>query len=190
MTNTSATGGLLVPASTPNPSQDLNLDALFQVAISGITGLAGSLVRPRWQVNPPKSPEASVDWCAIGVVSETPDSSPSIVHQGSLVGQVGEIGKDNLQRHGDIDILVSCYGPNAGKYIGLIKDGFTVPQNMETLKASGIGFVDNGVIRVVPELYNQQWIRRCDILLRFRRQTKREYPVLNILSATPEYKTE
>jgi len=61
---------------------------------------------------------------------------------------------------------------------------------LEGLKASGIGFIDSGPIRTVPELYNQQWIRRFDLALTFRRKVSRTYPILNIISADPIYTTD
>ena len=190
MANTSATGGLLVPGAESPPLTDDALDALFQVAVSGITGLSGSLVRPRWQPIPPKHPEPSVDWCAIGITDITPDDGPSIQHVGSLVGQVGEVGRDDYRRHETITLLCTFHGPLAMRYAAKLRDGIGIPQNLEGLKASGIGFIDSGPIRTVPELYNQQWIRRFDLALTFRRKVSRTYPILNIISADPIYTTD
>ena len=38
-------------------------------------------------------------------------------------------------------------------------------------------------VRAVPELVNQQWVRRQDLPITLRRIVRRTYPVLNILSA-------
>jgi hypothetical protein len=116
MANTSATGGLLAPVAEVPPLTDDALDALFQVAVSGITGISGALVRPRWQPTPPKHPEPSVDWCAIGITDITPDDGPSIQHFGALVGQVGETGGDDYQRHEYILISLNSHC-NSGIHI-------------------------------------------------------------------------
>jgi len=176
MANSSATGGLIAPVAETPPLTDDALDALFQVAVAGITGLSGTMVRPRWQPVPPKQPEPSVDWCAIGITDITPDEGPSIQHVGSLVGQVGEVGRDDFKRHETITLLCTFHGPLGMRYAAKLRDG--------------IGFVESGPIRTVPELYNQQWIRRFDLVLIFRRKVSRTYPILNILSADPVNTTD
>ena len=61
MTNTSATGGFLSPLSTPAPLEDQALADFFQQYVAGITGIAGNLVRPRWQAEPPNIPQVASD---------------------------------------------------------------------------------------------------------------------------------
>lgn len=184
MANTSATGGYLPPDGTLLPAEDDDLDAIFQKAIAGITGLPGSMVRPRWQPVPPKQPEPSVNWCALGVTVQTPDAGPYIEHIAD-----GD-GKDRSNRHEDIEVLASFYGPAAQEYASRLRDGFGIPQNNEEINAAGVFFVDSGPIRPAPELVNQQWIRRRDIALTFRRKVSREYAVLNVQSATVTTTTE
>jgi hypothetical protein len=43
--------------------------------------------------------------------------------------------------------------------------------------------VGTGEIRAAPDLINEQWVRRYDMQLTFRRKITRTYPVLNILTA-------
>ena len=107
MANTSATGGYLSPDVVSPPLEGDDLDDEFQEAVVGITGLAGSLVRPRWQPGNPKQPEPTVDWCAIGITTQTPDATPHIQHSGA-----GN-GKDTLKRHELINVLCTFYGPNS-----------------------------------------------------------------------------
>lgn len=177
MANDSSTGGYLPPADAPAPAEDADLDALFQSVVSNITGLPGSLVRPRWQPNPPKQPEPSVNWCAIGVIVTKPDAGPAITHLKD--GQ----GSDRLERHEGIDLLATFYGPHARSLASRLRDGISIPQNMEVLKAADIGLVEVGEIRSIPELVNQQWVRRQDMGLRFRRKVTRIYPIRNVLAA-------
>ncbi|WP_315384766.1 LIC_12616 family protein [Microvirgula aerodenitrificans] len=177
MSNTSATGGYLTPASPVAPEWDKSLDVLVQSAIVGITGLPGSLVRPRWQAPMPKQPEPSTDWCSIGVPIVEPDANGAMVHVGV------EDEHDVYSRHEGITLLCTFYGPNGQSFAALLRDGIAVPQNMEALKRQRIGLVSTSEIRSVPEFVNQQWVRRYDIELRLRRKVIRRYPILNILSA-------
>lgn len=177
MANTSATGGYLSPAASPAPSEDAALEDIFQSAIVGVTSIDGKLVRPRWQPKPPKQPSADTDWIAFGVIRQTPDASPYIEHNG------GGDGKDTMKRHEDIELAITCYGPNGSKYATILRDSFWLPQNNEGLNAHSISFVDGHEMRPFPELVNQQWIRRHDITLRFRREVVRDYAILNIEAA-------
>lgn len=176
MANTSATGGYLTPTST-TPLEDSDLDAVFQEALAGVSGIAGQYVRPRWQEVVPKQPEPGVNWCAFGVMSQDKDDYAAITHDSTGSGQ------DVMRRHEDITVLATFYGPNCKRYAMTLLDGLYIPQNIEALKGYGISFVEAGDVRMVPELVNQQWIRRADIRMRFRRQVTRTYAVLNILSA-------
>jgi hypothetical protein len=176
MPNTSATGGYLLPDGVlSTPDEDDVLDAAFQKAIAGITGLAGPMVRPRWQTVVPTQPEPTVNWCAFGVMSQAVQDGPYIQHNSS--------GSDTLSRHEDISILCTFYGPSCHRFAMVLRDGLHIPQNVYALRAGGVSFIDAGLIRTLPEFVNQQWIRRADIPVRFRRQVSRTYSVLNILAA-------
>lgn len=175
--NDSSTGGYLSPAVASPPLEDDALTAIFQQMIVGITALPGNMVRPRWQPNPPKQPEPTVNWCALGIAVQTPDDGPAIVHNGS------SNGSDTYIRHEQIDVLASFYGPNAMQNAQLLSDGLAIPQNLEQLKANDMNSVDTGQIRAAPDLINEQWVRRYDIQLTFRRKITRTYSILNILAA-------
>jgi hypothetical protein len=182
--NDSSTGGYLSPAVASPPLEDDALTAIFQQMIVGITALPGNMVRPRWQPNPPKQPEPTVNWCALGIAVQTPDDGPAIVHDGS-----GN-GSDTYIRHEQIDVLASFYGPSAMQNAQLLSDGLAIPQNLEQLKANDMNSVDTGVIRAAPDLINEQWVRRYDIQLTFRRKITRTYAVLNILTAQGTVQTD
>lgn len=180
MGNTSATGGYLQPVYETPPDTDNALDAIFQRAVVGITGLEGKYVRPRWQGVTPVVPERSVDWCSMSVELIRQDDSPYIEHKSP------DEGADEYVRHEDIVFLSTFYGENAMRYATKLKDGLTIPQNLETLKTDGIAFIDSEPLRSVPELFNQQWIKRYDLRCRFRRKVTRVYPILNLLAVEVE----
>lgn len=206
--NDSSTGGYLTPSVASPPLEDAELDALIQQMVVGITGLPGNMVRPRWQPVVPKQPEPSVNWCAIGVTTQDSDAGPAIVHQADFVGNVvladgtqvaessgpvgyGDInGRDTYIRHQDIEVLASFYGPNGKRYAQQLSDGLAIPQNREQLGVNDMAFVDAGAIRAVPEMVNQQWIRRYDMTVRLRRKITRTYAVLNLLSADVQTTTD
>lgn len=173
MSNTSATGGYLIPSITSPPLEDDALDLVFQKLVVGITGLVGNLVRPRWQTIEPKQPEPNINWCSFGVVDVTPDDNASVEHDGDK--QV-----DNLARHETIEMLFSFYGPNRNYYAQLLRDGLAIAQNREQLQINLMAFIYSATMRIVPELVNQQWVKRSDLPIIFRRKIERVYDILNI----------
>jgi hypothetical protein len=185
MANDSSTGGYLAPAA-PLPLDDASLDDALQALVVGITGLDGTLVRPRWQPVVPRQPDPGVTWCAIGVTSEKPDANAAIVHDGSAAG--GQ-GVDTLYRHPVIEVLASFYGPSASAAAGALRDGLQIGQNREAMRAQGLAFIDSGDVTAAPDLVNQQWVRRQDLSLRLRRLVTRVYPVLNLTSAPTQIET-
>ncbi len=175
MANDSSTGGILLPAPPP-PLDDATLDAVFQGLVTSITGLAGNLVVPRWQPIVPKQPAASVNWCAIGVMSATVDDSPSLTYD--------PINNCVIYlRSESIEVDATFYGPNSKQYAAQFRDGLAVNQNMDGLLAYSMRFTRVGTIRSAPEFDNQTWVKRQDIEATFARRVSRTYPILSYLSA-------
>jgi hypothetical protein len=161
--------------------EDAALDAALQAAAVGMTGLDGTLVRPLWQNPPPKQPDPTVNWCAIGVLGFTPDAGPYITH---IAGPLITDPSADLEiRHEEFEVLTAFYGPNARAYSTILRDGLGVTQNLEPLKSQGLFYVEALPQRIVPELLNKQWVRRVDMVLRFRRMVARAYGINNILAA-------
>ncbi len=183
MANTSATGGYLAPTA-PVPPEDDALDNLLQELVAGVSGLSGSLVRPRWQPTVPKQPEPTVNWCALGITVQTNDAGPAIQHDPAGDGQ------DEYQRHQDIELLCTFYGPAAKGYAQRLADGLAIPQNREQLGINDMAFVSAGEIRAAPDFVSQQWARRYDLTVLLRRKISRTYAVLNLLSAQVSTETD
>lgn len=162
--NTSATGGFLTPTDAAGPPAGNDLDDILQALFVGLTGLDGSLVRPRWQAVAPKQPAPDVNWCAVGVTSLASDAYPATTG-GAFV------------RHQDIEVLASFYGPMGMTYAMQAQDDIVIPQNLEFLQSYLMTYSNTDTIRQAPELVNQQWIKRYDLTLHFRRQVKRTYAV-------------
>lgn len=175
--NDSSTGGYLAPSASPAPLEGQALNRFLQQVFVGITGLTGTLARPRWQAEPPDIPAFGTDWMAFGIVRRRGDAFSSTVHN-----PTGN-GNDSVYRQEIIEILCTFYGPDADNYASILREGLFVAQNREVLQLNAFGLVEVGEAIAVPDLIKDRWTYRVDISVRLRRSILRTYPVLNILSA-------
>lgn len=165
----------LRPNFTDEPPLGLTLEQFIQTVLVGMTGIDGTLVRAKWQPEPPKQPDIMVNWLAFAISTTTPDAN-------GFLG-VTKTGRVQYQRHETLDISCSIYGPNAYDTMRLIRDGFQVPQNFDNLRVANMGFVEVGQGIHMPELINERWFNRFEVSVVLRRETQRFYPVLTFLSA-------
>lgn len=183
--NTSASGGYLRPAAMPAPLQGAALNTFFQELVVGVTGLAGELVRPAWQAEPPNIPPAAVAWAAIRITMIPGDTFPAVIHR--------DDGSDELQRHEQINILASFYDLGtdglADAYARMLRDGLAIPQNREVLTRAGMGLNSVGTLVAVPVLLKERWLYRVDLPFIVAREDKRVYPVENVASMHGELVT-
>lgn len=188
MPNTSATGGILLPENAPKPLEGKELLRFFQQWVVGITGLSGTMVRPRWQTEPANIPDSGQAWAAIGIVTRPSDTFAVEEHDGD-----GE-GKNILRRHEEIHLLCSFYDTGslglADSYAAQLRDGVSIAQNREILTLNGMGLVSTTELVTAPVLIKTRWQNRVDLTVIVRREIVREYPVLNILSAEGELHTD
>ena len=159
-----------------------------------MTGLPGSMVRPRWQPTVPKYMESSVNWCAIGIVSETPEYSAYTRHwrgEPSNPNDPAGQGYDEQRRHEVLEVMASFYGPNSRGNANEFRAGIAVEQNRESFFLQNMNFVSTDCkITNTSELINEKWFRRVDLTFYVRREIDRTYPVLNILSAPITIETD
>jgi hypothetical protein len=158
------------------------LENFLQQVIAGIAGIEETLVRPRWQAQPPNYPipKLDTDWAAVGIVRQRMSGYAAIIH---YCDNPDGDGHDELQRHEEIQYLVSFYGPHCDWYANNLTDGLNIHQNLSRLKRAGLGLVNNGDITRIPELIKNEWVDRVDKQLSFNRIIVRDYPVLNLLEA-------
>lgn len=176
MPNTSASGGYLTPTS-PHPTGDLDFARVLNNLVAGITGLPGSLVRPRWQEVPAPIPAITVDWAAVGVVDISPEAGGTYDRHFDV--------HTNQRREEELTVLTSFYGPNAEKNARTLRDGLEVAQNWEQAKATAdLNFIEARPIRSMPEQVNDRWYRRSDMEIRLRRHISRDYGILSIAEAS------
>ena len=156
-----------VQPTTEYAAEDDALIAVFQEAVAGITGLHPDLVRPLWQPQAPTQPEASVDWCGIGIVAYTPVDYPQYYQQ-----DITNALQARLER---IDVRTMFFGPNSSENASKLRDGLYLSANYDMLAAQGIKLRSADEIRHVPELINSQYISRSDVPLSFMRMVNRTY---------------
>lgn len=182
MNNTSASGGYISPSGVP--AEDDALLDIIVAAVVGITGMDGTLVRPKWQTKPPAQPSIDTDWCAVGLAQDDVEAgNPYIVHDPNGAGGTGQ---DTVSRTEKFRVLASFYGPNSAGNAKLLRDGLGIPQNLETLQENSIDFISAGTIQTVPESINMQWCMRRDLLVVLTRRKTLTYAVETIASADIE----
>lgn len=172
MTTDSTAVGFL--ASSAANTYDDELEDQLQETIVGITGIAGSLVRPRWQPEPSQLPSFTSDWVAFGITSYQRDTF-AYTNQAS--------SSTTVERDEVLTVMHSFYGPNCDSMCSRFSDGLQVPQNRDALMAVGIAVVEVRDPNHLPALLKEKWVRRTDVQIIYRRRTSRTYPVLSLLSA-------
>ncbi len=69
-------------------------------------------------------------------------------------------------------MLFCFYGPGGSGMATRFRDGMFVDQNADTLRRiSGLSLVSADDIRNLPELINNQWVRRYDLAVTLSRKT-------------------
>ena len=175
----SATGGYLRPVV--NSVNDNALADILQAFIVGVTGLPGAYVRPMWQPNPPVIPTNGTDWCAFNIGNI----------QAIQGYQTMNADDDfNFQQHETFDLSCSFYGTNCQRYASIIRDGLQLSQNRESLWLQNISVSGGVQIVHVPELINDVWHDRCDIVVGMGRVVTREYEILSVLGAAGTIETD
>lgn len=169
--------GYLSPASSPAPLEDDALDDFLGDVVAGITLLdRDNLIRPRWQEDPPALPDRDVTWCAIGVTGHDPDTYAYVQLEADGTSQ-------DITRHETLTINATFYGPLSAAFATLFRDGLQIDQNREALMLAGFGLLSATGPTQAPELVKERWLGRNDIIWTTRREIRRNYPVLSLLSA-------
>jgi hypothetical protein len=180
--NTSATGGYLAPSAS-NAKEDEVLRVFFQQMVSGITGIDGTMVRPRWQAEPPNMPSFGTDWAAIGVMKRVRDVNAYVAHKSVSDVNGNNIGTDFVFRNEVMDVLCSFYGPNCEAKSELLAMGLEVDQNREVMQLAGFGLVCVEDAVMMADLFNERWVTRIDLPFQMRRAQLYQYPVLDLIAA-------
>lgn len=175
-TNNSSTGGYLIPNPQGPYPEGLTFKQFLQQVFVGISNLPGELVRPAWQPYPPEQPDIKVNWMAFGVTSVTPDAN--------AFSGFDSNNNNTTQRHENLEIKCSFYGPDSEPLSSQVRDGFQIQQNLEGLRAANMGFVGTNAAMHVPDFVNERWIDRFEMLVFLRREIIRVYPIISFLSVS------
>ena len=184
--NNSDTGGYIVPTASFNDTADAAFDEILAGLAAGVTGLPANLVRPRWQPTAPPMPEASIDWCAIGVTDEAGDATIASVHRSivpSVVDPIDPTGDGYTTTYEVVEqtVMATFYGPTAWGNANLFRVGLSMPQNREQLILVDVTLCAVPK-RITPlfETINSITYRRCDVEFKLRRTITRTWPIENI----------
>ena len=161
-------------SSTNAILEDQELDRFIHDLIYGITRLDPTLIRPRWQQEPANLPANGTTWCAFGITNKINDTNASekFINTGTII-----------TRNQEVDILISCYGTQAGQLDSVFREGISLAQNREHMRLNNIGYVSLSDVRNTSLEINKQWNKRLDSVLRIRRNITRFYPIKDLLSA-------
>lgn len=178
----SAVAGYLSPVNPPAaPLYGDALDDIFHDTLQGILGIAdGSLIRPRWQPDPPNQPAFNVDWVAFGITMVKGDWNVYQTHDSE---NPAGYGSNLLERDEVLHVLHSFYGPNSAALQSRYHDGLQVEQNRVLLQNNYIKVIDQLEVAVLPALLEERWVHRVDQRVIFRRRVYRKYSVLNLVGA-------
>ncbi|OVZ89990.1 hypothetical protein CBW58_18160 [Yersinia frederiksenii] len=137
------------------------------------------VVYPRWTDPQIQIPKNGTTWCAFGVTGVQEDANPAYIqHTGESAEQWS---------HETVDILCCFYGPQGMSMATLFRDGLFISQNNDELKSVGLTLLGCGRIFNLPELINNQWVRRYDITVNLRRKVIREYGIKSLTSAPVKF---
>ncbi len=150
------------------------LEDIFHAVIMGLTGITATLIRPRWQPEPPNQPAFTDNWCAFGITSTDPDLFAYQRHDPLANGGLGMTSVDRDER---LEVLHSFYGPLGQAMCARYRDGIMLSQNRYDLTQAGVKLVQVNKERSLPALLKERWVKRVDVLLVFSRRTSRSYGV-------------
>lgn len=174
MPNTSATGGYLQQVA--GPLEGLDLRRFIGTVLVGVSGFEPEMVRPAWQQNPPPVPSIDTNWMAFGITARRADNDPYQVEKDDGLRTL-------MLRHEELDIMLAFYGPDCLQKAAEVREGFELTQNTESLLLAGMAYIDLSDIIHAPELVNDRYFDRADTTLTIRREVRREYRILNFVSA-------
>ncbi|AHY06746.1 hypothetical protein sch_09275 [Serratia plymuthica] len=143
-----------------------------------MTGLDTKLVFPRWTDPQIQIPKNGTTWCAFGITSVPDDAYPAYVQSEESAEQWS---------HETIEILCCFYGPQGMAVATQFRNGLFVSQNNDELQSVNLTLLDCGRILNLPELINNQWVRRYDIAVRLRRKVIRQYGIKSLVEAPVQF---
>ncbi|HDU2896806.1 TPA: hypothetical protein RFF92_001635 [Klebsiella aerogenes] len=173
MSNDSTEPGYLTPVGS-EPDYDEELERQLSRWVRGVTGMPANMVYPRFTDPQKKIPPNGKTWCGFNFSTLSRPGMPANI-------QVSEEQSEQWSWEG-IQVLLCFYGPGGSAMATRFRDGIFIEQNSDTFRRiSGLSLVDAGDIRNLPELINNQWVRRYDVTVTLSRKNTRTYNVKSIV---------
>ena len=172
VTSSQQKGVIVESSSDYAPPEDV-----IRLYLSALTGIDKNLVRKRWLNKVGKQPELGTDWIAVGVEGVTTWGTPYSDNQ-----KVPDIQNRISQQ--TLKFRASFYGLNSAELSDKAREGLCMVQNNNQLKRYGLTVqsVDDEVLHL-PDLQDEQWIDRYDLIFRVGRSVSREYGIRTIVDA-------
>lgn len=174
MSNDSTTRGYLTPVGD-SPKYDEALEREISRWIRGVSGLSAEVVFPRWTDPQPLIPKNGITWCGFGVTAVPLPGLPADIQS-----------EDHSEQWTWERVTVTCsfYGPQGSSTASTFRAGIFVEQNNAELNRLGLSLVEAGTIYNLPELINNQWVRRYDLTVQLSRKSIRTYNIKSIVDGT------
>lgn len=169
MVHDSTTRGYLAPVGEV-PKYDEALEREISRWIRGVSGLPATLVFPRWTDPQPPVPENGTTWCGFGITTVPMAFSPASV----------QVSEETSEQWAWERVTVICcfYGPRGASAAAAFRAGVFVEQNNTELNnRAGLTLTEVGTLYNLPELINNQWVRRYDLTITLTRKTTRTYNI-------------
>lgn len=172
MSNDSTTPGYLTPVGDL-PKYDEDLEREISRWIRGVSGLPAEVVFPRWTDPQRKIPNNGTTWCGFGITTIPQPLSQADVQISDVESQQWTWEK--------VTVICCFYGPGGGGCASTFRAGIFVAQNNVELNHSGLSLMEAGTIYNLPELINNQWVRRYDLTVTLNRKNVRTYNIKSIV---------
>ncbi|WP_312058774.1 phage neck terminator protein [Pantoea septica] len=174
MSNDSTAAGYITPAGD-GPAYDEALERQISRWIRGDSGLPAERVFPRWTDPQSSIPAKNITWCAFGITTAPLPGMPANI----------QISDSESEQWAWEQLTVICcfYGPGGAGLATAFRAGLFIEQNNTGLNRDGLSLVEAGTIYNLPELINNQWVRRYDITVTLSRKTIRTYNIKSIVDA-------
>jgi len=172
LSNDSTRRGYLTPVGD-SPDYDEALEREISRWIRGVSGLSAAQVYPRWTDPQQKIPKNGNTWCGFGVTTMPQPLSQSDV-------QVTDETSEQWTWE-QVTVICCFYGPRGSSVASTFRAGIFVEQNNAELNRAGLSLVDAGTIYNLPELINNQWVRRYDLTVTLSRKNIRTYNIQSLV---------
>ncbi|WP_158785163.1 hypothetical protein [Pantoea sp. BAV 3049] len=173
MSNDSTSPGYLTPLGDA-PQYDQDLEKQVSRWIRGITGLDAKMVFPRWTEPQSAIPKNGNTWCAFGITTMLRGGTPANIQS--------EEEFSEQWTWEQVTVICCFYGPLGASVATRFREGIAVNQNADTLRGdTGMAVIETGTIYNLPELINNQWVRRYDLTVTLSRKNIREYGIKSIV---------